>query len=129
MKISSLHQPATRLLNLLLWLGSCFVAATGLLMEYRLPPGREGGAGLSLLGLGRHDWGELHLWAGWVVIVLVVLHLALHWRWLAKAAAKGRKWPVAAGLAAGAALIVLAFVLPVQSHRSGPAGHAEHSEK
>lgn len=32
-----------------------------------------------LLGWGRHTWREIHLWAGVVVLALVVLHIVLHW--------------------------------------------------
>ena len=31
-----------------------------------------------LLGLGRHDWGEIHLWAGIVLGILLTIHFLLH---------------------------------------------------
>ena len=31
-----------------------------------------------LLGLGRHDWGNIHLWAGIVLVSLVTIHVLLH---------------------------------------------------
>ena len=31
-----------------------------------------------LLGLGRHDWGEIHLWAGIVLVILLTIHFLLH---------------------------------------------------
>ena len=31
-----------------------------------------------LLGLGRHDWGEIHLWAGIVLVILLTIHILLH---------------------------------------------------
>ena len=30
-----------------------------------------------LLGLGRHDWGEIHLWAGIVLVILLTIRLLL----------------------------------------------------
>lgn len=30
-----------------------------------------------LLGLGRHDWGNIHLWAGIVLVSLVTIHVLL----------------------------------------------------
>ena len=30
-----------------------------------------------LLGLGRHDWGEIHLWAGIVLVILLAIHILL----------------------------------------------------
>lgn len=55
---------------------------TGFLMQWVLPKGspREG---LSLWGFDRHDWGGIHLWFSYAVIVLVVVHIALHWQWIA----------------------------------------------
>ena len=31
-----------------------------------------------LLGLGRYDWGNIHLWAGIVLVSLVTIHVLLH---------------------------------------------------
>ena len=31
-----------------------------------------------LLGLGRHDWGNIHLWAGVVLIALLAIHILSH---------------------------------------------------
>ena len=33
---------------------------------------------LQLLGLGRHDWGNIHLWAGIVLVILLAIHILLH---------------------------------------------------
>ncbi len=54
--------------------------ATGLVMEFTLPPGSPS-RGLSLLGLNRHQWGYAHSWAAWIFLGLLALHLALHARW------------------------------------------------
>lgn len=63
-----------------------FVAlmATGLLIEFVLPPGAGGGrgGGRAALGLGRHDWGEVHFWLALGVIALSALHVGLHWAWV-----------------------------------------------
>ena len=34
--------------------------------------------GSHLLGLGRHDWGNIHLWAGVVLVTLLAIHFLLH---------------------------------------------------
>ena len=31
-----------------------------------------------LLGLGRHDWGNIHLWAGVVLLALLAIHILSH---------------------------------------------------
>jgi hypothetical protein len=36
----------------------------------------------SLLSLTRHDWSDLHLWAGLAMMAVLTVHLALHWKWV-----------------------------------------------
>lgn len=66
---------------------------TGSIVHWVLPPGtggrgRElsGGQGREqvkeLLGMGRHDWGDIHLWLGITFVVLMAVHLILHWSWI-----------------------------------------------
>lgn len=103
-----------RVLNALMFLGGCFLAGTGWLMDERLPRGRgEGGVRPTLLGMSRHDWGEWHAWVGYAMVALVALHLALHWRWLVKIAALQKPWRLAAGLAAGLAVAGFFLFAPV----------------
>jgi len=67
---------------------------TGSIMKWVLPPG-TGGLGRELhggegrvesielfWGLGRHDWGAVHFWLAVVFIVLMAVHLFLHWKWV-----------------------------------------------
>lgn len=59
--------------------------ATGLVVRYILPAGSGGhgrGGGLVLWGLDRHGWGDVHFWLAVAIGVLMVLHVALHWRWV-----------------------------------------------
>lgn len=63
------------------------LAVTGLVGLIFLPPGTGGrGSGhaplVTVLGLGRHDWGDIHNYAGLVFLGVVGLHLVLHWRWI-----------------------------------------------
>jgi hypothetical protein len=44
--------------------------------------GRNAGFSTSLLGLARTTWSDLHTWASLVMVAGVVVHLALHWRWI-----------------------------------------------
>jgi len=44
--------------------------------------GRNPFYGLTLLGLARHDWSDLHLWASLVLMAILLIHLVLHWQWL-----------------------------------------------
>ncbi len=89
-------------LNLILdaisFLNLLALAATGTIMRWVLPPGSGGGQGhgfrggrgsavetqnlASLLGLGRHDWGDIHFILALMFILLVFVHLILHWTWI-----------------------------------------------
>ena len=108
-----------RWIDLTLYLVSCAVGGTGLLLAYRLPRGHGEGRIVTFLGYGRHDWGSVHTWLAWVVIVLVVLHLILNREWLVKIAASGHLARLAAGIFAGL-LIGSAFLLfPVEQRDRG----------
>ncbi len=100
--------------------------STGILMFYVLPPGR-GGHGASILGLGRHGWGELHFWISMAFLAAMTLHLFMHWRWVV-AVARGRTTAQGAArvrvLVGGAALMALAALaaapLLAPIDRAGP---------
>lgn len=53
--------------------------ATGLIVRFALPPGT--GGRWTIWGMGRHDWGDLHYYLAIGLLVLLLLHLALHWAW------------------------------------------------
>lgn len=115
------HVP--RVLNLFLWLGFCAMAGTGLLLAFRLPSGSRGGRGLEALGLGRHEWADVHTWISYFFIICIVVHIALHWRWLWQVAARKRAWPMLAGIGLGLALMLLLVFQPVDrrsERRNGP---------
>lgn len=98
-----------RCLNLALFLGGCLLAGTGWALDQRLLRGRDHRGDL-LFGLDRHEWGDVHAWAGYAIVALALAHLALHGAWLHKIAATRRPWRLVAGFGLGA-LIVLAFML------------------
>ncbi len=105
----------SRVLNGLMFLGGCFLVGSGWLMDERLPRGRgEGGVRPTLLGMNRHDWGTWHAWAGYALAALVVIHLALHGRWLVKIAAQQKPWRLVAGLVAGLAVVGFFLLAPVK---------------
>jgi len=67
----------------LLWL-----VLTGLLIEFILPPRRGTGVQRFLWGMDRHDWGDVHFWTAAALGGLLVLHVALHWKWVCATAAR-----------------------------------------
>ena len=61
------------------------VVGIGFLMKYVLIPGQDrravygGNVDLSVLGLGRHEWGYIHFVMGYALLALVIIHVILHW--------------------------------------------------
>lgn len=109
-----------RISNLALWLVFCLLTGTGLMLKLRLPPGSRGGQGLSVWGLSRHEWGDVHFWAAIVMIALTVLHFALNWTWMQKIAASRKPWRLIAGFAIGLGLIALLVFFPVEKGAFAP---------
>ncbi|MGC9471560.1 MAG: DUF4405 domain-containing protein [Bacteroidales bacterium] len=62
------------------------MAGIGFLIKYILVPGEERNllygqdVELYFLGLTRHDWGKIHLWVSISFLVLILLHIILHWK-------------------------------------------------
>jgi hypothetical protein len=101
-----------------------FLLSTGLLLRYHLPPG---GGRLDAVGTGqgaaerpvtilwgwtRHEWGQIHYWIAGLLITVLAVHLALHWKWIvcvvggARSDASGLRFGL--GLASLAALVLVA---------------------
>jgi hypothetical protein len=54
--------------------------ATGYLLRFPLPPGSN--KTLTLWGLSRHQWGDIHFWISLGLLAVLMIHLALHWNWI-----------------------------------------------
>ncbi len=54
--------------------------STGLLIWLRLPPGT--GHSATVWSLDRHQWGDLHAWVAMAMVATLLVHLALHWKWI-----------------------------------------------
>ncbi len=110
------------------------LAATGLLMEFVLPP--RSGEGIALWGMNRHEWGEIHLWIAYGFLALLAVHLLMHVAWIKAAArgkpsAKSRVRPIAAvaGLGVLTVLVAALYLSPVERVQAGEGRHGrEHVE-
>jgi mono/diheme cytochrome c family protein len=60
--------------------------ATGYILFFALPPGTN--KSLSLWGLTRHQWGQIHFWVSVGLLAVLLVHLALHWQWVVAAVAQ-----------------------------------------
>ena len=54
---------------------------TGLVLFIILPSGRRSGW-QTFLGIAKETWVDIHTWAGLIFIIVVILHLILHWKWI-----------------------------------------------
>jgi len=71
-------------LELSMFLCGSLLAVTGLIQRYVLPAGqgRRGAGAETLLGWTRHDFGDLHFYVATVLVVLLAVHIVLHWSWI-----------------------------------------------
>ncbi len=82
------------ILNLASFLNLSGLAFTGFIMKYILPPG-TGGVGHILHGstghgvlykelwsMTRHEWGSIHFYLAVMFVVLMIIHIILHWTWI-----------------------------------------------
>jgi hypothetical protein len=68
--------------------------STGLILKFILPPGSgrpetlmRGGRHFEktidlLMGLSRHEWGQIHLYIALTFLALIVIRIILHWNWI-----------------------------------------------
>lgn len=96
--------------------------STGLLM-YLFP--RGWGSSVSVLGLSRHDWGDIHLIIAVVLLTLTVLHLVLHWDWEKASTKKLIKMGPKTLLLIAAIFIILAIAFPIFLTWGLPAGNED----
>jgi len=76
------------LLDVVIGLAFALSGATGIAFLLMGSGGYQGGRNpgfeTALLGLSRGTWDDLHTWASLVMIVGVLVHLALHWKWIVR---------------------------------------------
>ena len=34
------------------------------------------------MGLTRHEWGQIHFYIALIFLILLIIHLVLHWKWI-----------------------------------------------
>jgi len=116
---------------------------TGFLLRFSLPPGSGAASGLrgggreylTVWGLSRHEWGAIHYWISLALLVILTLHLVLHWQWIVsvvkgrRRTASGRR--VALGLVGAIGVIGFAMApifSPVETQSPTAEMRADHSE-
>jgi hypothetical protein len=73
------------LLFAVVFLSGLVAALSGIYFLFVPSGGYQGGRnpwyGVTIL-FSRHTWEDLHTWGGIVMIVVAVVHFAIHWRWV-----------------------------------------------
>ena len=118
-------------INAMMFLCMTAIAGLGFLMKYVLLPGRESTikygrrVELALFGLDRHDWGAIHLYLGFLLLALLVLHIVLHWNMIpglfARLVVNSReRWKIAGVyVALAAALLLFPFLISPEVKDAG----------
>ena len=57
-----------------------FMVVTGVILKFLLPAG--GGHSVTIWGLDRHGWGDVHFWLSVGFLAACAFHLCLHWKWI-----------------------------------------------
>ncbi|MFA5124629.1 MAG: DUF4405 domain-containing protein [Patescibacteria group bacterium] len=70
------------LVDLLAFISFLVVAKTGLIIFFFLPEGVRQGRYQEFFGITKSVYSSIHDWTGIILIVLVVIHLILHWQWI-----------------------------------------------
>lgn len=97
----------------------CTLLGSSMIMKWILPPGTCDDAGVKVwLGHSRHWWGDIHFWAAMLMLILIVVHLWLHWSWLLATWRRligGLRSPLSwAALLTLAGVIAVPWVIPAQ---------------
>ena len=62
-------------------------AVSGFVLWLALPRGGgwrrlAGGVENTFWSLSRHTWLDIHDWAAVAIVVVIIIHMALHWKWI-----------------------------------------------
>ena len=74
------------IIDIFMFICMMLIASIGFLIKFTLIPGREAreiygrNVDLFLFGMDRHQWGTLHLYIGFTLLGLLILHIYLHWK-------------------------------------------------
>jgi hypothetical protein len=72
------------LIDSALLLSAVIAALSGIYFLF-LPVGYQGGRNpyysLTIL-FGRHTWSDIHIWAGVIALLVILIHVPLHWAWI-----------------------------------------------
>ncbi len=68
--------------NFLAFLSFVISALSGLAIKFFMPSGVRQGKFQEFFGIEKSVWSGIHEWFGILLVILVVIHLVLHWNWI-----------------------------------------------
>lgn len=109
------------------------LASTGILIFFVLPPGS---GNLTIWGMNRHGWGDIHFWTAMGFLLTMVIHLIMHWSWIvtkikghADREMSQKRIIISIAAVVLALLLLLApFFSPIEQGSGGEHG-SEHTEQ
>lgn len=93
------------------------IIGIGFLIEFTLISGQKRrliygeNVDLYFMGMDRHQWGNLHLILGFILIGLLVLHIFLHWNIIKSVYNKAIKRPILNKLIASGFLVICLLLI------------------
>lgn len=98
------------------------VLATGYVLRFPLPPTTN--RTHELWGFSRHEWGLIHSWASLGLLLILAIHVVLHWEWIftmirrrfVSEHATGRNRSARAGFITATILLVVVGAFAVSTH-------------
>ncbi len=63
------------LINFILFI---VVTVSGVVLKYALP----GAPGPTFWGMTRRPWGDIHWYSSVAFVIMVIVHIVLHWNWI-----------------------------------------------
>ena len=105
---------------------------SGMIMKWILPPGTCDAPGVKVwLGHSRHWWGDIHFWIAVTMLLLMIVHIWLHWNWVLSVwgrligpARSPKTWAAAGAMVL---LIAVPFIIPT-SYLEIPEAAADTAE-
>ena len=68
------------IIDILMLVSMALMSFSGFLLNGILPHCHGGGGKVkAVFGMGRHEWEDIHVVVGVILVVLLVLHVVLHW--------------------------------------------------
>ena len=108
-----------KFIDIAAFIGFIFVVSTGVLLRYVLPT--QSGRTVELIGMNRHEWGDIHFQITVVFLFILSIHLILHWKFFFRMFQDGFKsagtFRLVLGIVALVAVLALAaapFIAPLE---------------